>query len=89
MNTCDTFWGSHGCGLPEGHDPDEEHPIHACLVEEYDDEAWELRGWAICCQAQYVDRDTIRIRRPKVDGWQGWTERQTSLFGLDDRLDVR
>lgn len=34
---CDTFWGSHGCGLPPGH----EEPCR-CVWDEWDEETEEV-----------------------------------------------
>lgn len=85
---CDTFWGSHGCDLPPNHDPDEEHPVHRCEVPEYDEDG-RIERIDFCTEAQYLTKDTIKIRYFGQDDWHEWVESPLGLFGLDDRENVR
>jgi hypothetical protein len=59
--SCNTFWASHGCDLPEGHDSDEAHPIHECVG---------------CTQMQVLDEGGYRIRSFDEDdeGNVNWNE---------------
>lgn len=83
--TCDTFWGSHGCELPEGHDPEQAHPIHECSVPVLNDDG-EIIDRDVCSQAQYIDAERIHSRFltqvPEV--WTEWRVLKLPLFRLDE-----
>lgn len=83
--TCNTFWGSHGCELPEGHDPEQEHPVHECSWPEYDDNG-QLPERALCSQAQHVTDEYIRLRFNTVDRdtWTKWRTVELQLFRNDE-----
>lgn len=84
MSTCDTFWGSHGCELRTGHDPEQEHPIHECSIAELDDDGKVTDRW-VCSQAQYVDDGHVRMRFLSAnDEWSDWNELALPLFRNDE-----
>jgi len=84
IDTCNTFWGSHGCELPTGHTPDDEHPIHECSVEVMDQDG-DIVGRDVCSQAQYVTDQSIRTRYFIDDGrWTDWSEVALPLFRRDE-----
>ena len=83
-STCDTYWGSHGCDLPVGHDSEQEHPVHECSIPDYDEEG-DVTGKLVCSEAQYVDEETIRNRFRTQDGlWTDWQEIKLELFRMDE-----
>lgn len=71
MTTCGTFWGSHECDLPAGHDPEQKHPIHECVVHFYGENG--SRKKIVCSQAQYLAKHRIRSRFTLTDTeWTDW-----------------
>lgn len=48
---CDTFWGGHGCDLPDGHDGphicDADEPDGPCSEVSFEDGQWVLRFWLL------------------------------------------
>ena len=84
MYECNTFWGSHGCNLPAGHDPDEAHPIHQCEYPDFEGgDVW------LCSQAQWTSPESTQVRHETGDGWSEWEDYGLPLFGNDDRENVR
>jgi len=82
--TCDTFWGSHGCELPRGHDSEQDHPIHECSIPEWDEFDAGIGAKEVCSQAQYVDDEKIQTRfTTQEGGWTDWREIALDLFRND------
>lgn len=77
---CDTFWGSHGCSLPDVHNRDEQ-PVHQCGLDT-DDEG-------PCNQVRLRDGVTeVRwVERLDPDAgvvWEDW-EPGFTMFRMDGK----
>lgn len=85
IETCNTFWGSHGCDLPAGHDPTQEHPIHVCFVRVYGEDG-EVVEHDYCQRAQYVTAESSRVSYMQNDEetWSEWHEGFGALFRNDE-----
>lgn len=86
MPTCNTYWGSHGCGLEEGHDPEQEHPIHVCQWQAIDEDGQPTGPMLTCTQAQIQDGRTLARWEGDEDGTFGpWHDYGISLFRMDGK----